>query len=393
MPATLLATKLFTPLVGKNLVLRPHLFEKLDGGLQPSHHLILISAPAGFGKTTLVSKWVSSVHLPTTWLSLDRRDDDPGSFFAYLIAALQKVNANIGREIESVLQTVQLPPSPIIAINLINDISAGDVPFILVLDDFQVIQDQAILEVLETLLANPPEQLHLVLITREDPLLPLSRLRANNQMTEIRAEDLRFSEREVDLFLNGIMGLALSEGDITALENRTEGWAAGLQLAAVAMHSRSDVSGFISHLSGSHRYILSYLTEEVLSRQTEDIQIFLIQTSILDKLCGALCDAVTGRTNSRTLLEICLHTNLFLIPLDDEGRWYRYHHLFQDLLRNQQSRIPKQDILALHRRASQWHEEAGMISESMEHALCAADYPHAVQLLEDHAPELIMPHC
>lgn len=358
--------------------------------LAAGHLLTLVSAPAGFGKTTLVSEWVSSIHLPIAWLSLDRADDDPGRFFAYLIAALQEVNEKIGREIESVLQSGQFPPLPAIATSLVNDILAAGVHFILVFDDFQVIQDRAILEVLETILANPPEQLHLVLITREDPLLPLSRLRANNQMTEIRAEDLRFSEREVDLFLNGVMGLSLSEADIAAMENRTEGWAAGLQLAAIAMHDRADLSGFIAHLSGSHRYILSYLTEEVLNRQTEDIQIFLLQTSILDKLCGELCEAVTGCLDGRVLLEKCFHANLFLVPLDDEGRWYRYHHLFRDLLLNQQSCLPKQDVLQLHQRASHWYEGAGMIAESIEHALFVADYRHAVQLLEEHALGMIM---
>ena len=273
---------------------------------------------------------------------------------------------------------------------MVNDILTASVHFVLVLDDFQVIQDRAILDVLETILANPPEQLHLVLITREDPLLPLSRLRANNQMTEIRAEDLRFSEHEVDLFLNGIMGLSLSESDIETMESRTEGWVAGLQLAAIAMQSRADLSGFMTHLSGSHRYILGYLTEEVLCRQTEDIQLFLLQTAILNKLCGELCDAVTGRHDGRAQLEKCFHANLFLIPLDQVGHWYRYHHLFRDLLLNQQSRIPKQVILELHLRASQWYETAGMINESIEHALLAADYQHAVQLLESHAQRMIM---
>jgi LuxR family maltose regulon positive regulatory protein len=385
----ILGTKLHQPAPPSKRIQRTNLIDTLTKNLATGRLLMLVSAPAGFGKTTLVSEWVCNIHLPIAWLSLDRTDDDPSRFFAYLIAALQKVNGNIGREIESVMHSGQLPPFPAIATSLINDILAAGVPFILVLDDFQVIQDKAILEVLETILVNPPEQLHLVLITREDPLLPLSRLRANNQMTEIRAGDLRFSEREVGLFLNGVMGLSLSETDITAMENRTEGWAAGLQLAAIAMYNRVDLSSFITHLNGSHRYILSYLTEEVLSCQTKEIQTFLLQTSVLDKLCGEVCIAVTGRADSRALLEKCFHANLFLIPLDDEGRWYRYHHLFRDLLLNQQSHVPKSDLQVLHRRASQWYEEAGMINESIEHALVAADYPHAVQLLEDHAPGMI----
>ena len=388
--SNLLGTKLHRPSPPSRRVQRTRLVEDLNEGLAAGHPLVLVSAPAGFGKTTLVSEWASSARLPVAWLSLDRADDDPGRFFPYLIAALQKVNQNIGHEIESVLQSGQLPPIPAVVTTLANDILAGGDPFILVLDDFQVIQDPAILGALETLLANPPEPLQLVLVTREDPLLPLSRLRANNRMTEIRAGDLRFSKREAEVFLNGVMALSLSEADIAALENRTEGWAAGLQLAAIAMHSRDDLSGFIHHLSGSHRYILSYLTEEVLSRQAQEIQNFLLRTSILDKLCGDLCDTVTGLSGSRVLLEKCVRANLFLVPLDEEGRWYRYHHLFRDLLLGQQSRIPKQEILELHRRASQWYEEAGMIGESIEHALTAADYPHAVQLLEDHALRMIM---
>jgi LuxR family maltose regulon positive regulatory protein len=352
--------------------------------------LTLVSAPAGFGKTTMVSEWVRNYQMPITWLSLDRADDDPGQFFAYFIAALQKVNENIGREIENTLHAGQLPSSPVIATCLVNDILSAGAQFILVLDDFQVIQDRAIMEVLEMVLANPPGQLHLVLITREDPLLPLSRLRANNQMVEIRAEDLRFSDLEVDLFLNEVMGLDLSQAEIEAMENRTEGWAAGLQLAAIAMHNREDLSSFISHFSGSYRYILGYLTEEVLSRQPESIQTFLLQTSILNNLCGELCNAVTGRSDSRSLLEGCFHANLFLIPLDAEGRWYRYHHLFQDLLQNQQSHFPKENILELHRRASRWYAEAGMVSDSIDHALRAQDYARAVQLLEDHARGMVM---
>jgi LuxR family maltose regulon positive regulatory protein len=384
----LLKTKFFIPKPSQATVTRPHLVTVLNQSLQLP--LIILSAPAGFGKTTLVGEWITSINLPTTWLSLDYADDDPSCFFSYLIAALQRVNKRIGREIEDVLRSGQLPPVPFITASLINDILAADTPFILVLDDFQVIQDPVILEVLETMLANPPKQLHLVVITREDPLLPLGRLRANNQMAEIRASNLRFSEAEVDRFLNGIMGLDLSEDDIAALEDRTEGWVAGIQLAAIAMCGRSDVSDFISRLRGSHRFILAYLTEEVLTRQSEEIQMFLLQTSILDKLCGELCNAVTGKMNSSSLLEKSFHANLFLIPLDDEGRWYRYHHLFRDLLLSQQHRIPKNDMLQLHRRASQWYQETGMISESIEHALVAADYAHAVQLLEDHARPMII---
>lgn len=386
----LLKTKLHQPTLPSRCIQRTNLISALTANLATGRVLTLVSAPAGFGKTTLVSEWVRSLPLPQAWLSLERADDDPERFFIYLIAALKEVNVNVGQEIQGALHSGQLSAFPAIAVSLVNDILAAESHFILVLDDFQVIQDQSILEALGMILANPPEQLHLVLVTREDPALPVGRLRANNQMMEIRAGDLRFSEGEVDQFLNGMMGLSLSRMDIAAMENRTEGWAAGLQLAAIAMANRSDRTDFIHRLSGSYRYILSYLTEEVLGCQADDIQNFLLQTSILEKLCGALCEAVTGLPGSHALLEKCYHQNLFLIPQDEEGRWYRYHHLFRDLLLNRQSRIPRQDILELHRRASRWYEEAGMAAEAIEHALAAEDYPQAVQLIEKQALEMIM---
>ncbi|MGE5222584.1 MAG: LuxR C-terminal-related transcriptional regulator [Omnitrophica WOR_2 bacterium] len=388
MSSDILLTKLRQPPTPSRHVERTRIIQYLNDGLSAGRRLTLVSAPAGFGKTTCVSEWVNCLHRPVSWLLLDRADDDPARFFTYLIAALQKVDRNAGCEIEAVLHAGQLPPLSVIATSLINDITEMR-QFLLVLDDLQVIQDRGILEVLESLLANQPEQMHLVLITREDPLLPLSRLRANNQMTELRAGDLRFSDQDANLFLNEVMGLSLSEADVALLENRTEGWAAGLQLAGLSMRGQADLSGFITRFSGSHRYILNYLTEEVLSRQSEDIQLFLLQTAILERLCGDLCDALTGRMDSRDLLEKLFNANLFLIPLDEENRWYRYHHLFRDLLLNRQSQIPRKDILQLHRRASRWYEEAGFSSEAIDHALSAEDYVHVVQLLEEHASGMI----
>jgi LuxR family maltose regulon positive regulatory protein len=398
----LLATKLHRPSTPPKRVPRPHLIQRLDEGLESSRQMTLVSAPAGFGKTTCISDWADTLDCPVTWLSLDAADDDPGRFFAYLVAALQTVDANLGREIEGALRSGQLPPSEVISATLINDILRAqrvEGRFLLVLDDFHVIQDPSILEVLEKLVANPPQPLHLVLLTREDPPLPLARLRAHNQLTEIRARDLRFASDDAERLLNEVLGLSLSPADVAALEAKTEGWVVGLQLAGLSIRDRADPSGFIATLSGSHRFILSYLTEEVLNRQPEAVQRFLLQTSILDKLNGDLCNAVTGRSDGRTLLERLFNANLFLIPLDDEGQWYRYHHLFADLLRDLQNTLLKEDTAELHERAAHWYAQAGgertgergaFVNEAMKHALAAEDYGLAVDLLERHAMDMIM---
>jgi len=411
----LLATKLHRPATPPRRVQRSHLSQRLSEGLAAGRQITLVSAPAGFGKTTCISDWVDDLDCPATWLSLDPTDDDPGRFFGYLVAALQKADARLGRDLEGVLRSGQLPPGEAIGATLINDIlklgGEAEGRFLLVLDDFHVIQDRFILQVLEQLVANLPQSLHLVLITREDPPLPLARLRANNQLTEIRARDLRFTRDDAARFLNEVMTLSLSQADIAALEDKTEGWIVGLQLAAIALQSfagpqsawsvqdQANPSRFIATLSGSHRFILSYLTEEVLSQQPEEIQRFLLQTSILDKLNGDLCNAVTGRSDGRVLLERLFKANLFLMPLDDEGQWYRYHHLFADLLRDLQHALQKGEVAELHRRASQWYAQTGgegayqrgaFVSGAIQHALAAEDYAMAVDLLEHHASGMIM---
>jgi LuxR family maltose regulon positive regulatory protein len=389
--SSLLATKLHRPSISPRRVRRSHLVERLNRGLDAGRQITLVSAPPGFGKTTCVGEWVQALEgWAVAWFSLDAADDDPGRFFAYLIAALQRVDKTLGREIEGVLRAGQLPPGDVISAALVNDILEVEDPFLLILDDFQVIQDRAILTVLGTLVSNLPPALYVVLISREDPSLPLARLRANNRLTEIRAEDLRFSGGDTYCFLNEVMGLSLCQADVAALEDKTEGWIAGLQLAGLSVRDRADPSHFIATLSGSHRFILSYLTEEVLNQQPEEIQRFLLQTSILDKLSGDLCDAVTGRGDGRDLLEQLFNANLFLVPLDDEGQWYRYHHLFADLLRDLQRALHEKEIAGLHRRAGRWYAGAGMGSEAIEHALAAADYALCVDLLERHAPGLIM---
>jgi LuxR family maltose regulon positive regulatory protein len=356
---------------------------------------------------------VNALDCPVSWLSLEPADDDPERFFAYFVAALQKVDQHLGHEIEAVLRSRQLPPADVISATLTNDILEAERRFLLVLDDFQVIQDHFILHVLQELVTHLfqvslPQPLHLVLLTRENPPLPLARLRANNQLTEIRAGDLRFTNPEAARFLNDVMDLSLSPTDIAALEEKTEGWIVGLQLAAIALQSsrlpqssrspqsavsfqdRADPSSFVAALSGSHRFILSYLTEQVLGRQPEEIQRFLLQTSILGRLSGDLCNAVTGREDSHLLLERLFNANLFLIPLDDEQNWYRYHQLFASLLRDRQTMLHKDETAELHQRASRWYAQAGMPSEAIQHALDAADFPTAVHLIESHAMDLLM---
>ncbi|MBN2676790.1 MAG: tetratricopeptide repeat protein [Anaerolineaceae bacterium] len=383
---SLLETKLHRPSCPTKQVSRPQIIHCLNEGLASKRGITLISAPAGFGKTNCASEWVNTIDLPVTWLSLDPTDDDPGRFFTYFIAALQEINEAVGQEIASVLRAGHLPPEEILLTTLVNDIQRLETRFLLVLDDFHVIQDQIILRIMDRLLDNFPQPLHLVLISREEPPLSLARLRANDQLTEIRAGDLRFNESEAGSFLNEVMGLALSQKDIAALEARTEGWIVGLHLAGLSIRGRADPSVFISSLSGSHRFILTYLTEEVLNRQTEDIQEFLLQTSILERLCGDLCNAVTGRKDSHALLERLYNDNLFLVALDEEGRWYRYHQLFSDLLRERQ----KNESVVLHQRASHWYAAEGMISEAIQHALAAADYATAIHLIDSHAMDMLM---
>ncbi len=389
--SNLLATKLHRPALPTQWVERPYLTQRLQEGLALNRQLTLVSAPAGFGKTTCISEWLNVLpHYLVAWLSLDAADNDPGRFFAYFTAALQTVDVLLGQELSGVLQSGQLPAAEMVGASLINDILSIEKQVLLILDDFHLIQDAFVLQVLETILTNQPPPLHLVLISREDPPLPLARLRANNQLTEIRAKDLRFTNQDAAHFLNDVLTLSLSAADVDALEAKTEGWIVGLQLAGLSMRDRTDPSDFIAALSGSHRTILDYLTEQVLSQQPDEIQHFLLQTSILDKFNSELCDAVTGRKDGRFLLEQLFNANLFLISLDDAQQWFRYHHLFADLLRDRQAALGKAATAVLHQRASQWYAQEKMINEAMHHALAAGDFETAVALLEDHALHLIM---
>ena len=382
MPAPILATKLYIPPPRPNIVPHPRLVERLNEGLEASRKLTIISAPAGFGKTTLVSEWIAGCKRPVAWLSLDEGDNDPTRFLTYLIAALQTIAPNIGKGALAAIQSPQPPPVESILTTLLNDIVALSDSVILVLDDYHMIDSEPIDRALTFLLDNMPPRVHLVIATREDPSLPLPRYRVRGQLTELRAADLRFTPEETAEFLNRIMGLNLRDADIASLEARTEGWIAGLQLAALSMQGRSDTAGFIQAFTGSHRFVLDYLAGEVLERQPERVRSFLLQTAILDRFCAPLCNAVTEREDGKEMLDILERSNLFLIPLDDKRQWYRYHHLFAEVLQTHLMEAQPDQVATLHLRASAWYERNGLRPDAICHALAAKDLPRAAGLIE-----------
>jgi LuxR family maltose regulon positive regulatory protein len=388
MTEPLLLTKLYIPPLRTKIILRPRLIERLNEGLE--RKLTLISAPAGFGKTTLVSEWVAGCDQKVAWLSLDEGDNDPARFLMYLVAALQTIAANIGKGIMGVLQAPQQPPIESILTTLINEITTIPDHFIFVLDDYHLIDSKLVDEALSFLLDNLPPQMHLVITTREDPDLHLARLRVRGHLTELRANDLRFAPAEAAEFLNQMMELDLSDEDIDALETRTEGWIAGLQLAAISMHGHQDSTSFIKSFTGSHHFVLDYLIEEVLQQQSESIQTFLLRTSILDSLCGSLCDAVLGPpfTSGQETLEYLEHANLFIVPLDNERCWFRFHHLFADILRMHLKVEQPDQGSSLHRRASEWYEHNGMTEDAICHSLASEDFERAATLIELALPEI-----
>jgi LuxR family transcriptional regulator, maltose regulon positive regulatory protein len=384
------------------VVHRPHLIDRLNEGLH--RKLTLVAAPAGFGKTTLVSAWVAVCDRQVAWLSLDKGDSDPARFLTYLVAALRTIAPNIGEAILGALQSPQPPPTETILTALLNEITNIPDNFVLVLDDYHVIDAKPVDDALAFLLEHLPPQMHLVIATREDPQLPLARLRARDQLTEMRVTDLRFAPSEAAGFLNQAMDLKLSAEDIAALETRTEGWIAGLQLAAILMQGHEDAAGFVKSFTGSHHFVMDYLVEEVLQHQPESVQTFLLRTSILDRLCGPLCDAVLldAAASGQETLEYLEHANLFIVPMDNERRWYRYHHLFADLLRHRlqqkdEGRRTKDEVSArrpssfvlrpssipqLHIRASQWYEDNGLEIEAFHHAVAANDVERAERLID-----------
>lgn len=407
----LLQTKLHIPSLRSNFIPRPRLIDRLTAGLDG--RLILLSAPAGYGKTTLVTEWLTSLvsepsppgraeEVKVTWLSLEDADNDPTRFLAYLVAAIQQIYSGFGESIGALLRSAQPPPAEIILTALVNELAANPAPFILVFDDYHVIHTLPIHQQLTFLLEHQPSHMHLVLMTREDPLLPISRLRARGQVLEIRQEDLCFTVPETTDFLKQVMGLDLSSENVAALEQRTEGWIAGLQLAALSMQGIGDPEGFIRDFTGSNRYVLDYLIEEVFKRQSVEVQDFLLKTSILERLCEPLCDSVIGgqfsgtgqgkgnssiiehqsRLNgSQAILEYLDHSNLFIIPLDQSRKWYRYHHLFSELLRLRLRASPAYDGISLHQRASRWYESQGLFRDAVEHSLLAQDWGNAARLI------------
>lgn len=422
MSTPLLKTKLYIPPMRPELVSRPRLIDQLNAGYH--RKLTLISAPAGFGKTTLLVEWASWLleigdwesdevgtgksHRPNiqsprvAWLSLDDADNDPARFWTYFAAALQTTASTVGVDLQSAFQAPQPPAIESLLAAMINELAALADDLFLVLDDYHVIQSQPIHDGLGFLLDHLPPQVHLVIATRSDPPLHLARLRGRGQITELRLAELRFTAGEIAVFLDRVVGQELCADDVATLAARTEGWIAGLQMAALALsgqwladkgqqgppsaeHRPSTTSQFIQTFSGSDRYVLDYLMEEVLQRQPENIQTFLLQTSILERLSGPLCDALTGREDGRATLESIERANLFVVPLDNERCWYRYHRLFADLLR-QRLQVAQPDLVAtLHRRASTWYERNGLMPEAIDHAFGAGDYARAAELIEEAA--------
>ncbi len=386
MSLPILATKLYIPSSRTKVVIRQRLVERLNAGLNGK--LTLISAPAGFGKTTLISEWISACGRPTAWLSLDERDSDVTRFLNYFIAAIQSIVPAVGNEILEVLQSPPQPPTEVMLTSLLNEIATLKAPFLLVLDDYHLLDARPIDNALIFLLEHLPPQMHLVITTREDPNLPLARLRARRQLTELRAADLRFTADEAAAFLNQVMGLSLSAKDIRTLEERTEGWVAGLQLAAISLQGSADTEGFIQAFAGDHRYILDYLAGEVLEQQPEPVRQFLLQTAILERLNGSLCEAVTGQHGGNEQLKALERGNFFVIPLDDKRQWYRYHHLFGQVLHTRLVAEQGDQVAVLHQRASLWYEQHEMLSDAVSHALSAEDFERAANVIEKALPSL-----
>jgi LuxR family maltose regulon positive regulatory protein len=351
----------------------------------------LVSASAGSGKTTLLSQWRlgPGADVPASWLALEPADSDLGRFLQYLAAALEILKPGLTGEVYPILQSPELPGHEVILSIMINHLSSLQETAVLVLDDVHLIENPSIHTALTFLLDHLPPRLHLVLLSRADPPLPLARLRARGQLIEIRGADLRFSVDEAAQFLNKIMGLNLSGEQVAALERRTEGWIAGLQLAALSMQGREDLGGFLSAFTGSHHYILEYLIEEVLGRQTEAVRQFLLKTSILGGLTGPLCDALTGQDNGSETLEMLNHANLFVVSLDDDQRWYRYHHLFSEMLTLLLERSYPGLSRELHHRASQWYENQGMLFHALDHAISSSDWPLVSQIISSNVMVLV----
>jgi LuxR family maltose regulon positive regulatory protein len=397
-PTPVLATKLYAPTRRPDLVARARLVGELDGTLEPGRRLALVSAPPGFGKTTLLGDWLEhlaqrSVVARVAWVSLDEGDNDVARLLAHVVAALQ----GAGLEVDGAgLESLPVGSAEVVLTGLVNDLAcageeAPDERWLLVLDDYHVITAPAVHETLTFLIDHMPEQLRLVVATRSDPPFPLPRLRTRAQLVEVRAADLRFTVSEAQDFLGRMTGLDLSAHDVQALEERTEGWAAGLQLAALSLRGiadRGEVDAFIEAFAGSNRFVIDYLADEVLTRQSAEVRDFLLRTAVLDRLSGSLCDAVTGRTDGGRVLGVLDRDNLFLVPLDDQRAWYRYHHLFADVLRARLQAEQPDLLPELHRRAGEWFAAEGMVVDAVAHALAAEDVDRAAYLIEEALPDM-----
>lgn len=389
----LLTTKFHIPLVRPNHISRQRLTDLLNQGLEKS--LILVSAPAGYGKTTLVSQWLKKAKIASSWLSLDSGDNDPIRFLQYLLKALVPIAPAIEGELSGMLNGIQPSQVENVVNLMVNELAAHSTPFVFVLDDFHIITSEAVLDILAYLLDHLPPQMHLVILTRSDPPLPLSRMRVRGQLLDIRVNELRFTQQEITDFLTGMMKLPLTAGDLSAMEERTEGWIASLQLAALSMQGREDIHNFVVAFTGSHHYVMDYLADEVLKFQSAKVNSFLLETSILDRMCAGLCDALVDADHkendgSQAMLETLEELNLFVIPLDDEQKWYRYHHLFADVLKKRLQKQFPAILPELHLQASRWYERNGLISESIQYAISAGDSDRAAQLIEDNGCLLLM---
>ena len=380
MYSPILTTKLAVPKLRSRLVERHHLIDRLNS--EPECGFLLVCAPAGYGKTTLLSAWLRQAQFDHTWLTLDDADNDLSRFLTYLAAAFTKISPSLGAYLESLLQTTTLPGIDSLLTPFINQLSKIEQPFWLILDDYHVIHNQQIHQMLTFLLAYRPASFHLAIASRADPPFPLSRMRARAQLTELRLVDLRFSSQEVVNFFTQVLDLSISEGDLHLLETSTEGWIAGLQMAGLSMQGRASISNYIQSFSGEDRFILDYLFEEVFQQQTPEIQEFLLQTSILKRLCGALCNDVAVREDSQEILERLERNNLFVIALDDQRKWYRYHHLFADLLKNRLNKRYPELSQTLHQRASAWYSQMKYMESAIEHALIAQDFENAAAMIE-----------
>jgi LuxR family transcriptional regulator, maltose regulon positive regulatory protein len=376
----MLLTKLHIPSAGNNIVHRSELYEKLSIGL--SRKLILISAPAGFGKTTVVSDWINQNKILTAWFSLDNSDNDPVDFLSYIISGIQCISKEFGQSILKLLNSPNKPSVESIVSLLINEILNINQNFLLVLDDFHLIESSDILKLVAYLLEHIPGNIHIVILTRSDPALPVSRLRSQHQLVELRSSDLSFSANDISILFNKKLKLGLSIEDVISLETKTEGWIAGLQLTALSMQGRADISKFIQDLKGDNRYIMDYLMEEVLKIQSDDIKVFLLQTSILEQMSAPLCNAVLNRNDSQLILETLEKNNMFVIPLDDERNWYRYHHLFADLLKQKLLQKETSIIEAIHNKACHWFEENNFYELALEHAFKINNYKKCIQILD-----------